>query len=85
MYGLDTKLAADGHIYIKIEKGMYGLKQAAVLAYDNLVKNLSSHGYSPIPHTIGIWQHATRRTKFCLCVDDFGVKYFTKQDADHLL
>ena len=85
MYDLDTKLAADGHIYIKIKKGIYGLKQAAVLAYDNLVKNLSSHGYSPIPHTIGIWQHATRRTKFCLCVDDFGVKYFTKQDADHLL
>ena len=32
MYNLDTKLASDGHIYIKIKKGMYGLKQAAVLA-----------------------------------------------------
>ena len=64
---------------------MYGLKQAAVLAFDNLVSNLSTHGYKPIPHTIGLWEHTTRRTKFCLCVDDFGVKYFSKADADHLL
>ena len=55
------------------------------MAFDNLVKNLSDHGYTPVPHTIGIWQHATRKTKFCLCVDDFGVKYFSKEDADHLL
>ena len=85
MYKLDEKVTPDGYIYIKIKKGMYGLKQAAVLAFDNLVKNLSDHGYTPVPHTIGIWQHATRKTKFCLCVDDFGVKYFSKEDADHLL
>ena len=85
MYNLDEKVAPDGHIYIRIKKGMYGLKQAAVLAFNNLVNNLSNHGYSPVPNTIGIWQHATRKTKFCLCVDDFGVKYFSKEDADHLL
>ena len=85
MYNLDSKLAADGHIYVKIKKGMYGLKQAAVLAFDNLVNNLSTHGYTPIPNTIGLWKHATRRTTFCLCVGDFGVKYFSKEDADHLL
>ena len=54
MYNLDTKLATDGYIYVKIKKGMYRLKQAAVLAFDNLVKNLSRYGYSPIPHTICI-------------------------------
>ena len=32
-----------------------------------------------------MWGHATRKTKFCLCVDDFGVKYFSKADAEHLL
>ena len=32
-YELDSKLSSDGYIYIKIKKGMYGLKQAAVLAY----------------------------------------------------
>ena len=26
-----------------------------------------------------------RKTKFCLCVDDFGIQYFSKDDIDHLL
>ena len=64
---------------------MYGLKQAAVLAYDNLVSTLAPHGYHLIPHTVGLWAHETRPTTFCLCVDDFGIKYFNKADADHLL
>ena len=57
---------------------MYGLKQAAILAFNNLVTNISKVGYRPIMHTLGMWEHKTRRTKFCLCVDDFGVKYFSR-------
>ena len=68
-----------------IKKGMYGLKQAAILASKHLVTLLAPHGYRPCPNTIGLWQHDTRPTKFCLCVDDFGVKYFSQADADHLL
>ena len=64
---------------------MYSLKQAASLAYQHLVKQLVPHGYHPCPYTTGLWQHTTHLTKFCLCVDDFGVKYFSKADADHLL
>ena len=64
---------------------MYGLKQAAILAYNNLVNNLQDDGYFPIPHTVGLWKHTTRKTIFCLCVDDFGIKYFNKDDANHLL
>ena len=64
---------------------MYGLRQAAILAYKQLVKNLAPYGYFPIPHTIGMWAHKTRKTKFCLCVDDFSIKYFNKEDAYHLL
>lgn len=48
---------SDEHIYIKISKGMYGLKQAAVLAYKNLIKNLTPFGYEPIPHTDSYWRH----------------------------
>ena len=33
-YNLDAKVAKDGYIYVKIKKGMYGLKQAAVLAFN---------------------------------------------------
>ena len=84
-YDIENKVASDGYIYVRINKGMYGLKQAAVLAYNGLVKNLKPHGYFPCPSTSGIWRHVSRKTAFCLCVDDFGVKYFNKSDADHLL
>jgi hypothetical protein len=64
---------------------MYGLKQAALLASQHLVNQLAPHGYHPCPNTTGLCMHTTRPTKFCLCVDDFGIKYFTRADADHLL
>ena len=42
------KATSDGWIYISIEKGMFGLKNAAVLAYQNLKKNLEPFDYHPI-------------------------------------
>ena len=64
---------------------MYGLKNTAILAYDNLKCNLGKFGYAPVEGTVGLWAHASRRTKFCVCVDDFGVQYWSKADARHLL
>ena len=64
---------------------MYGLKQAAILAYRHLQGNLLQYGYKPIIGTVGLWEHQTRPTKFCVCVDEFGIKYSSKADADHLL
>jgi hypothetical protein len=55
-YNLD-KIAHQGFIYCKIKRGMYGLKQAALLAYDYLVKCLGPHGYKPMKHSIGMWEH----------------------------
>ena len=63
---------------------MYGLKQAARLAYDDLVKHLSKYGYYPDKICQNIWSHKTRKTKFCLCVDDFGIKFFNESDKQHL-
>lgn len=84
-YYLNGKVTSDGYIYMCIKKGMYGLKQAAVISYDNIACNLNPHGYHPIPHTLGLWKHNTRKTTFCLCVDDFCIKYYNNDDADHLL
>ncbi len=84
-YSLDKKVDANGFIYVKINKGMYGLKQAAVLAYQHLIDNLQKDGYTPIEYTDSYWRHATLPTVFCLCVDDFGVKYYNKQDLNHLI
>ena len=64
---------------------MYGLKQAAILVYKQLVQNLGQPGYYPIPYTTGLWKHKTRDTVFALCVDDFGVKYTSKETINHLI
>ena len=84
-YQLEKKVTPSGHIYIKIKKGMYGLKQAAILAYLHLEKNLAKYDYTPIAGTVGMWKHETRPTTFCVCVDDFGIKYFSEDDAHHLI
>ena len=79
------ELLSNDYTYVKIKKGMYGLKQDYILSWDNLVSYLAKHGYHPIKHTTGMWEHETRRTKLCLCVDDFGIKSFSDADSNHLL
>ena len=64
---------------------MYSLKQAAKLAYDFLKNNLAPYRYEPISHTDGLWHHKTRKITFCLCVEDFGIKYFHKDGVNHLI
>ena len=64
---------------------MYNLKQATKLDSDNIIKVLQPYGYSPDPISPNIWKHHTRPTKFCLCVDDFRVKYFSTDDLHHLI
>ena len=46
-YALDS-IQHNGHIYCKIKKGMYRLKQAAVLAFNQLSKLLKDANYTPI-------------------------------------
>ena len=64
---------------------MYGLKEAGILAFKQLARHLSPLGYEPAPYTPGLWRHTTRPMTFALCVDDFGIKYFSKADALHLV
>jgi hypothetical protein len=64
---------------------IYGLSQSGYLANQDLIKNLAIYGYHPVKRTPGLWKHETRRTTFTLVVDDFGVQYFNKEDADHLI
>jgi hypothetical protein len=77
-------LAVDGWVHIEIRKGMYGLKQAGLLANQLLQTRLAPFGYYPVRHTPGLWLHKTRSITFSLVVDDFAVKYVGKQHADHL-
>jgi hypothetical protein len=82
-YNLNA-LAVDGCVYIEIRKGMYGLKQAGLLAIQLLQTRLAPFGYYPARHTPGLWLHHTRLILFTLVVDNFPVKYVGKQHAEHL-
>jgi hypothetical protein len=77
-------LAIDGWVYIEILKGMYGFKQAELLANQLLQTRLAPFGYYPAHHTPGLWLHKTRPISFTLVVEDFAVKYVGKQHAEHL-
>jgi hypothetical protein len=77
-------LAVDGWVYIEIRKGMYGLKQAGLLANQLLRTRLAPFGYYPACHTPGLWLHSTWLISFSLVVDNFAVKYVGKQHAYHL-
>jgi hypothetical protein len=82
-YNLNN-LAVSGWVYIQIRKGMYGLKQAGLIANQLLQTHLASSGYYPAHHTPGLWLHRTRPISFTLVVDDFTVKYVGKHHAEHL-
>jgi hypothetical protein len=74
-YGItDEYYDSRGYVYLEIRKGMYGLKEASVLAYDQLKAHLSQYGYMPVRYTPGLWRHTTRGTTFTLAVDAFGIK-----------
>jgi hypothetical protein len=78
------RLAVNGWVYLEVRKGMYGLKQAGLLANQLLQKRLKYFVYYPARHTPGLWLHNKKPTAFSLVVDDFAVKYITKSDVNHL-
>ena len=80
-----TQLPSQVTCASRLKKGMYSLRQAAILAYENLKTNLAKDEYKPITGIVGMWEHETHPTKFCICVEKFGIKYFSQEDADHLL
>jgi hypothetical protein len=82
-YNLNA-LAVDGWVYIEVRKGMYGLKQAGLLANQLLQTRLAPFGYYPARHTPGLWLKRTRPISFTLVADDVAVNYVGKQHAEHL-
>jgi hypothetical protein len=52
-YRLNEKVL-NGYVYIEIQKGMYGLPQAGILANNLLKERLARHEYFKQPHTSGL-------------------------------
>ena len=70
---------------MKIRKGMYILPQVGIIAQKHLNAHLAKFGYYKCKFTPRIYGNKTRKPTFTLVVDDFGTKYNTKDDANHLL
>jgi hypothetical protein len=64
---------------------MHGLPQAGILRNELLQRRLALDGYHPIEHTPCLWKHETRPVWFSLVVDDFGIKYIGRDNAEHLI
>ena len=84
-YKLEPMFDNKDFVYMEIQRGMYGLKQAGKIANDQLKERLIPHGYRPCRNTPGLWRHDKKPISFTLIFDNFGVKYTQKRDAEHLL
>ncbi len=55
------------------------------MANKRLRRKVAPFGYYECIKTPGLWKHEMRPLTFTLVVDDFGVKYESKDDVDHLI
>jgi hypothetical protein len=78
-------LEQNGFILVDISRGFYILPQVDILAREQVVKHLATHGPAPFTHTPGIWTHSTHNIHFHLVFDDLGIKYINRADVDDLL
>ena len=53
-YNLEQLVNSRDYIFVKINKGMYGLKQAAILAFQQLSQRLKTAGYTQILRISGM-------------------------------
>ena len=78
-------LQENGWFYMKIVKGMPGLKQSARLANEILLHHLAPYGYALVQHNQSLWKHESNGILFALVVDDFGIKSTYQAATNHLL
>jgi hypothetical protein len=72
-------------LYFQVNKGMYGLPQAGLLAQNRLIAHIAEHGYTQSDVVPCLFRHATNGVTFVLVVDDFGIKFTNIEGRDHLL
>jgi hypothetical protein len=62
-----------------------GLPQEGILANELLQHRLALDDQRTTEHTHGVWKHETRPVWFSLVVDDFGITYIGRDNAEHLM
>ena len=64
---------------------MYSLPQVEANSFNEHEERLNKEEYYKSPLASALWKHKTRPTQFVLIVDNFSIKYFSKEDLDHLV
>ena len=84
-YNIDQYCShGDTSILVEIFGNIYGLVNAALIANTDLVKLLNNSEFYET-NTPSVYKHKTRNIAFSLVVDDFGVKYTIRADAEFLI
>ena len=65
-YNLHNKVDATGNVHCKVQRGMYGLPQAGIIAQELLEERLLKAGYCQSKVTPGYWKHDWRPISFTL-------------------
>ena len=73
----------DRYIYFRVKRGMYGLVQVGIITWEAVKNHLLPFEYSPISIMLRLWNHTNKDNTFTLFVDDFGIKYVQKKDAQN--
>ena len=72
-------------ICMAINKDIYSLKEAGALANQQLQQHLAPCRHTPTKFTPSLWKHKSNNAIFTLIVDDFGIKYIGKDNAQYLI
>ncbi len=82
-YDLTNKVDQNGNVHYEVQRGMYGLPQAGIIAQELLGERLKKAGYTQSKLTPRYWKHEWQPISFTLVVDDFGIKYIGKEHLIH--
>ena len=66
-YQIDGLIAADGYVYIKTTKGMYGLKQSDIISYNQIISHMEPRGYYTVTFKTVLWAQGEKNKVLPLC------------------
>ena len=80
-HNLEAKATKESYVHVEIRY----IPQAGLIAQQLIKQRMNKMCYKQIDITLVFWMHEWCPIYFLLCVNDFGLKYFVKQHADHLM
>jgi hypothetical protein len=84
-YDLTSKVYQNENVHCEVQRGMYGLPQAGIIAQELLEEQLQKAGYTQSKLTPVYWKDEWRPISVTLVMDDFGIKYIGKEHIMHLI